>query len=135
MASDVVLSGKVTQGGSPLGDSKGDKKFRMAKLLLEKDKSRAITMLKEVVDNYSDCSAADDALYYLITNVQNRETADEYLLQLKAYHPGSPFISKAENYINGKEEARRRKEEEEAARKKHLQAYRQPLSPPLPAVS
>ena len=96
----VVLSGKVSNGGSALGDTEGDKKFRMAKLLLDKDKSRALSMMKEVVNDYGDCSAADDALYYLITNVQSRETADEYLLQLKAYHPGSQFISRADNYLN-----------------------------------
>ena len=96
----VVLTGKVSKGGGDIGDSEGDKKFRMAKLLQDKDKNRAMSLLKEVVDNHGDCSAADDALYHLITNVQRRDSADEYLLQLKAYHPDSPYIAEAESYLS-----------------------------------
>ncbi|MDP8205289.1 MAG: formylglycine-generating enzyme family protein [Candidatus Electryonea clarkiae] len=97
----VVLSGKVSSSGDT-GNSEGDKKFRMAKILLEEsgDRSRAISMLREVVDDFGDCSAADDALYLLITNETNQEVANERFLHLRAYYPDSPFISAAQELIN-----------------------------------
>ena len=109
----VVLSGKVTQGGGPLGDSEGDKKFRMAKLYLESEHNKAMQMFHEVANNYSDCSAADDAIYYLITeSTYNYNSANDLLIKLKAYYPKSPYIKQAENYIAGKEEEKRRIAEE-----------------------
>jgi formylglycine-generating enzyme required for sulfatase activity len=89
----VVLTGKVSSGGSATGESEGDKKFRMAKLLLESDKGRALDLLKEVVEKYGECSSADDALYYLITQQLGNEEANEYFLKLKVYYPDSPFIT------------------------------------------
>ncbi len=96
----VVLSGKVSKDGEAAGDSEGDRKFRMAKLLLETDKNRALGLLREVVDNYQDCSSADDALYNLIINADSKLQEDEYLIKLKAYYPKSSYIARAEIWIN-----------------------------------
>ncbi len=95
----VVLTGKVSKGGGDIGDSEGNKKFRMAKLLLEKDKARSMKMLRVVVNDYGNCSAADDALYYLVINENSRRQAEEYLLRLKAYHPDCPYIKDADDYV------------------------------------
>ena len=118
----VVLSGKVSRGTeSALGDSEGDKKFRMAKLYLQDDKAKALTMMKEVVDNYGDCSAADDALYYLIVeSTYNIDSAKERLIKLKAYYPDSPYIATAESYIARKEEQKRQEEIRRAEERKRI---------------
>ena len=95
----VVLTGKVS-AREDIGDTEGDKKFRMAKLLLEENRNKALKMMQEVVDNYGDCSAADDALYYLIIeSPYNYSSAKERLLKLKVYYPDSPYISQVESYI------------------------------------
>jgi formylglycine-generating enzyme required for sulfatase activity len=96
----VVLSGKVSKSGEELGENEGDKKYRMAILLSETNKNRAVDMFEEVVNNYQNCSSADDALFKLIEYSSNWQKVSEYFVKLKAYYPDSPFISKAEVIIN-----------------------------------
>ena len=109
----VVLTGKVSPSGEGAGDSEGDKKFRMAKLYLNDNKEKALQIMKDVVDNYGDCSAADDALYYIIVeSTYDYNSVKDMLIKMKAYYPSSSYIKQAESYINGKEEEKRRIAEE-----------------------
>ena len=101
----VVLTGKVSHEGETVGDTEGDRKFRMAKLLLEEDKPKALEIMEDVVDNYGDCSSADDALYYLIIESSyNTNLMKERLIKLKVYYPDSQYISQAEKYVEKEEE-------------------------------
>jgi formylglycine-generating enzyme required for sulfatase activity len=95
----VVLTGKVSKSGEETGDTEGDKRYRMAILLYNTNKNRAMDLFEEVANNYPNCSSTDDAIYKLIENSTSWQKTSEYFVKLKAYYPDSPFLVNAEVII------------------------------------
>lgn len=92
----VALFGKVSQRGVVI--TEGDKKFRRARLMLDKDKVPALEILEEVVDEYGDCNSADDALYYLMV-MGDFNLREERLSRMRADYSDSPLLDSAQTYI------------------------------------
>ena len=61
----VVLTGKLSATGVA-GGSEGDQKYRYAKLVMEDNPNRGLTLMQEILDNYPKCASADDALWAII---------------------------------------------------------------------
>ncbi|MBC8277095.1 MAG: formylglycine-generating enzyme family protein [FCB group bacterium] len=99
----VILTG-IIKTSEEEGGTDGEKKFRMAKLLLDTDKDKALKLFEEVVDEHNNCPKADEALYYLIVKSwDDMNTLKERLIKLKAYFPESPYISQAEDFLSGEQ--------------------------------
>ena len=99
----VILTG-IIKTSEEEGDTDGEKNFRMAKLLLDTDKDKALKLFEEVVDEHNDCLVADEALYYLIVKSwDDFNTLRERFIKLKAYYPESSFITPAEHFLFGEQ--------------------------------
>lgn len=93
----IVLSGKVATNGRSMIDDPFSQKYRYASSLFDENPEKACQLLGELVDQNTNHSFADDALweiiYYKYTHEGETQEMKDLVKKMNAYFPESPFIT------------------------------------------